>query len=433
VTGGGKCVANHAGARLVADVADSVGLTAALSTAMAPTKQRATGHDRGQVLTDLAVALADGATTITDLAVLRDQPKLFGHVASGPTVWRTLAAIDDATLERIAMARAVARAQVWARGGDPGFYVIDIDATLIGAHSEKEKAAPTYKKGFGFHPLMAYLDATGEALAALLRPGNAGSGTATDHIEVLDAALEQLPVDPTNVEITLRSDTAGCSHALLDACAERNVRFVVGHALTLDIARIIAATPPKAWVPAVTADGSEERDHAEVTELTDRVSLDTWPPGTRMIVRREICHPGAQLTYTDHDGHRFCVCITDLDDPDIAYLEALYRGRGRVERRICDAKDTGLANLPSASFAINQAWVTIVSIAQDLLTWTQQLALSGSDLATAEPKRLRYCLLHTAALVATTSRQRFLRFADDWPWTPDLITGFDRVHSTAPT
>lgn len=161
---------NHAGARLVSDVADDIGLTVGLSTALAPTKQRQRGHDRGEVLRDLAVMIADGGTRISDLAVLGNQPRLFEGVASNPTAWRTLEAIDDEVLERIAVARAHARENAWARGMDPGFYVIDLDATLVGAHSEKEGAAPTYKRGFGFHPLPAYLDATGEALAGLLRP-----------------------------------------------------------------------------------------------------------------------------------------------------------------------------------------------------------------------------------------------------------------------
>lgn len=426
VTRGGRGVANHVGARLVSGVADDIGLSGGLSAALAATKQRRRGHDRGGVLRDLAVMVADGGTRISDLAVLRNQPKLFDDVASTSTAWRALEVVGDEVLERIAVARADARAEAWARGMDPGFYVIDLDATLVGAHSEKEGAAPTYKRGFGYHPLMAYLDATGEALAGLLRPGNAGSGTATDHVTVLDQALFQLPVDPTEVEVIARADSAGCSHGFLDACRERNVRFVVGHRLTADIAQILVETPASAWQTAISADGSEERDWAQVVEITDRVDLSGWPPGTRMIARREHAHPGAQLTFTDVDGHRFQVCVTDLADNDIAYLEALYRGRGRVERRICDAKDTGLANLPSASFAINQAWLTTVLMAQDLLAWTQQLYLDD-ELADAEPKRLRYCLLHVAGIVARTGRQTKLRLADDWPWTDALVAAFDRL------
>jgi len=198
VTTGGRGAVAHAGARLLCDLADDLGLTDGLSAAMAPTKQRRRGHDRGHVLVDLAVALADGATAISDLRALANQPALFGEVASVPTAWRTLEAIDAAARERIAGARAQARRQAWAAGMDPGFYVIDIDGTLVNAHSEKEQAAPTYKHGFGFYPLVAYLDRSGEPLAGLLRPGNAGSGTAADHIAVLDLALAQLPVDPHN-------------------------------------------------------------------------------------------------------------------------------------------------------------------------------------------------------------------------------------------
>jgi Transposase DDE domain group 1 len=424
VTVGGKGVVSHAGARLLADLADEVGLTEALSVAMAPTRQRAGGWDRGRVLVDLAVMLADGGETISDLAVLRDQPGVFGPVASTATAWRTLEAIDEDCLERIAQARAQVRAQAWELGVDPGFYVVDIDATLIGAHSEKEGAAPTFKRGFGFHPLGAWLDRTGEALGCLLRPGNAGSGTATDHVTVLDAALAQLPV--ASERVIARADSAGMSHGFLDACRQRGVRFIVGHHLTVDIAKALVAMRNRRWRPAITADGSDERDTGEVTEITGLVDLSGWPEGTRMIARREDPHPGAQLTFTDVDGHRFQVFITDIDNPDIAYLEALYRGRGRAERHICDAKDTGMTNLPSASFAINQAWLTIVGIAQDLLAWARTLVLDGA-LARAEPKRLRYCLLHTAGQIITTGRRRILRLADTWPWGNELVTAFDRL------
>lgn len=428
VTTGAKGLASHAGARLVCDVADRLGLTDALSVAMAPTKQRRRGHDRGEVLVDLAVMVADGGEAISDLASLRDQPALFGEVASNPTAWRTLEAVDEDALERIRAGRAQARAAAWAAGADPGFYVIDIDATLIGSHSEKERAAPTYKRGFGFHPLLAYLDATGEALAAMLRPGNAGSGTAVDHVSVLDDALAQLPVDPRAVEVIARADSAGLSHVFLEACRARSVRYVVGHRLTADIASVLVSLPVRAWRPAITADGVEERDHAEVTEITTLVDVSGWPTGTRMIARREDPHPGAQLTFTDVDGHRFQLLVTDLPDDDIAYIEALHRGRGRAERHICEAKALGLANLPSASFAINQAWLEISLMAQDLLAWTRLLTLGG-DLARAEPKRLRYCLLHTAGVIVRRGRQRWLRIADDWPWAATLIAAFDKVRT----
>ena len=431
VTGDGRHVVSHAGVRMLGDLADALGLTGGLSAAMLPTKQRRRGHDRGQVLVDLAVMLAGGGEAISDLAVLRDQPNLFGEVASDPTAWRTLDAIDDETLPRIAVARAAARAAAWAAGADPGFYVIDFDATLVNSHSDKEHAAPTYKRGFGFHPLMAYLDATGEALAAKLRPGNAGSNTASDHVEVLDLALEQLPIDPHEHEVIARTDSAALTHGFIDACRSRGVRFAVGHDLTAPIRTACISVPNGWWVPAITADGVDERDDAEVAEITALIDLSRWPSGTRAIARREDPHPGAQLTFTDFEGRRYQVFITDLDDPDIAYLEALHRGRGRAEKRICDAKDTGLANLPSATFAINTGWVHLVLIAQDLLAWTKLLCLDG-ELARAEPKRLRYTLFHAAGIIVRSGRQHRLRIAAGWPWTNQLVNAFTHLHALAP-
>lgn len=299
---GGDRIVSHAGARLLSNRADALGLTAGLSEALEPTKQRQRGHDRGLVFINLATAMADGATTLSDLDLFRQQPAVFGALASMPTTWRTLAAVDEAAAARIAAARAVARARAWAAGMDLGFYVIDIDGNLLTAHSEKEQAAPTYQHGFGFYPLVAFLDRTGEALAAILRPGNAGSGTAADPITVLDAALAQLPVDPHQQEVIVRTDSAGCSHQVLDHCAERGVPFVVGHPLTADLAVTVLARRRLPWVPAITAAGSAERDVGEGAALPPYGDLSVWPPGTRLLVRREIPHPGAQLTFTAVHG-----------------------------------------------------------------------------------------------------------------------------------
>mgnify|MGYP000433305137 CR=1 FL=1 len=426
VTGDGKNVASHVGSRLLADLADALGLTAGLSAAMAPTKQRNRGHDRGRVLVDLAVSIADGGTTITDLAVLRDQPALFGEVASTPTAWRTLDAVDAAALEGIAAARATARRQAWAEGGDPGFYVLDFDGTLITSHSEKENAAATYKRGFGFHPLLVFLDATDEALTGKLRAGNAGSNTASDHVELLGLALDQLPIDPSEVEVIARADSGALTHGFVNACRAAQVRFSIGFDLTEPVRIACLSVPKSRWRPAVTADGTDERDGAEVAEITDLLDLSRWPEGTRAIARREEPHPGAQLTFTDIDGHRFQVFITDQTEADIAYLEALQRGRGRAEKLICNLKDTGLMNLPSATFAINQAWLTTALVAHDLLAWTRRICLTD-QLAKAEPKTLRYRLLHAAGTIARTGRRTRLRIAENWPWVTDLVEAFNRV------
>ena len=428
VTTGAKGVVAHAGARLLCELSDGVGLTDELSAAMEATKKRRRGHDRGEVLVDLAVAVADGATTISDLRVLADQPALFGEVASVATAWRTLEAVDVEALARIASARAQARRRAWEAGMDPGFYVIDIDGSLVNAHSEKEQAAPTYKKGYGFHPLLAYLDATGERLAGLLRPGNAGSGTADDHVEVLDQALFQLPVDPTTTEVIVRTDSAGLSHEFVDACRTRSVVFVCGHRLTAALARVVVSVPKSRWRTTVSSDAKEEREVGEVAEITDTVDLSSWPGGTRMLVRKEEPHPGAQLTFSDLDGHRYQVFVTDHPSNDVTFLEALYRGRGRCECSVRDDKDTGLSNFPSHSFAINQAWLCVVMMAGDLLSWMKGLCLEG-DLARAEPKRLRYTLLHAAGMVVRSARRSTLRLAEGWPWADELVAAFGRLPS----
>jgi hypothetical protein len=430
VTNGGKGVVAHVGARLLCELADELSLTEHLSAAMAPTKRRRRGHDRGEVLVDLAVALADGATTISDLRVLSDQPELFGAVASVPTAWRTLEAIDEEVLAQVGTARAEARKAAWAAGMDPGFYVIDIDGTLVDAHSEKEEATSTYKRGFGFYPLVAYLDATGEALAGLLRRGNAGSGTVLDHISVLEASLAQLPVDPVSHEVIVRTDSGGTTFGLAQAARERNVRFVGGVRMWAPTAQVVTTLEKNRWKKAISSDGTEELETGQVAEVTDLIDLSSWPVGTRMIARRELPHAGAQLRFTDVDGYRYQVFVTDLADPDIRYLEALYRGRGRVECAIRDAKDTGLANLPSHSFAINAAWLVVVLIAADLLAWMKGLCLEG-ELARAEPKRLRYTLLHAAGILVSSARRTSVRIAAGWPWADELVDAFGRLPSWA--
>jgi len=237
----------------------------------------------------------------------------------------------------------------------------------------------------------------------------------------------QLPVDPHQVEVIARADSAGLTHGFIDACVGAGVRFTVGHDLTEPVRNACLTIPTRAWKPAITADGTDYRDEAFIAEITHSVDLSRWPAGSRMIVRREVPHPGAQLSFTDIDGHRFQAFITNQTDPDITYLEALQRGRGRAEKLICNLKDTGCTNLPSNNFQINQAWLTCTLIAHDLLVWCQRLLLTG-DLARAEPKRLRYTLLHTAGIIARTGRRTRLRLAAGWPWAKQLVDAFDRCH-----
>ena len=435
VTADGTGVAAHAGTRLVADMADGLGLTAGLSAAMASTRQRRSAHDPGRVLVDLALMVADGGTSLSDLKVLRDQPDLFGMVASDPTAWRVLDSIDDNVMVAINAARAAARAVAWAAGARPptDFIVLDFDATLVTSHSEKEQAAPNYKHGFGFHPLLCFVDGSNDALAGVLWPGNAGSNTAADHVALLDAALAQVPVktkmaDPVGGEWMLaRADSAGATHGFADALRERGVEFSIGFPMDEAVRQAVLALGCRAWREAIHQD-TEIRDGAEVAEITDGLDLSAWPAGTRAIVRREEPHPGAQLTFSDLDGHRFQVFICDSADPDISYLEARHRGHARVEDRIRNAKQTGLANFPCHDFAHNAAWLVTVLMASDLIAWTQRLTLEG-EMTKAEPKRLRYCLLHAAGRIAASGHRTHLRLQQNWPWSEDLVAAFTRLET----
>jgi hypothetical protein len=431
VTCDGEGIDGHAGARLVSGTAEVLGLDEAYSEAMSPTTRRRRALDPGRVLVDLAVTLADGGDCLSDLRVLRDQPELFGRVASAPTAWRAIDSVDDAVLDALRRARAKARTAAWAAGGAPEKITLDFDATLVTAHSEKQQAAATYKMGYGFHPLGCWLDETNEALAAILRPGNAGSNTAADHVAVLDLALAQLPVAPRGIdpdggmEMLARADSAGATHGFLDALRERGIEFSVGFDVTNDVRLAILALPADAWGEAIRQD-CEVREGAQVAEITDLLDLSGWPERTRAIVRREEPHPGAQFNLFDPEGWRHQVFICDSDDPDLAYLEARHRGHARVEDRIRCAKDTGLRNFPFHDFAANAAWLEIVLCASDLLAWTQLLCLDG-ELARAEPKRLRYCLLHTPARLAHHARRSVLRLAANWPWNHELRRAFVRL------
>jgi len=273
--------------------------------------------------------------------------------------------------------------------GAPAELDIDLDATLLTAHSDKEGAAGTFKGGFGFHPMLAYGDQTGEALAGELRAGNAGANTAADQIAVAEAALEQIPVEHIEaIDLLLRVDSAGACHELLDWCRDAAIRFSVGYDLTETVRGAIVQIPNIAWVCAVDQDGTH-RPNGHVAEITDHLDLTSWPAGSRVIVRRERAHPGAQLSFTDHDGHRFQAILTDQPNQNIAAIERRHRARARVEDHIRNDKDTGLQNMPFRDFEHNRVWLQLVLIAHDLICWTQRLLLTG-ELARCEPKRLRY-------------------------------------------
>jgi hypothetical protein len=439
-------VVGHAGTRLLADIAEVTGLNSGFANALGGLRQRRPVHEPGRVAVDLAVMLADGGEAIADLGVLRDQPGLFGPVASDATAWRVLDGLDTAALSQLRQARAAAREVAWAQAGEtrgglpvsmaagrevPGL-VLDLDATLVICHSEKEAATRTWKKTFGYHPLLCFLDNTGEALSGLLREGRAGSNTTTDHITVLNQALTQIPdAHRHGTPLLIRTDGAGSTHGFLAhirGLREQGIdaRFSVGAAITAPVrAAIEQATD---WIPALDTDG-DLRDGAEICEITGLLDTSGFPSGTRLIARRERPHPGAQLSLFDTiNGMRHQVVATDTPpgQGSIQFLEARHRAHARVEDRIRCGKATGFGRFPSRLFAINQAWLQLALTGIDLLAWTQTLLLDG-DLARAEPKKLRYRLLHVPARIAHTARRTWLRIADGWPWADQITTAFTRL------
>jgi hypothetical protein len=444
VTADGTGVVPLAGSAAVRLLADQVGLTAALS-AVLTRRNFVPIHDRGRLLIDLATVLVAGGEAIADIETLRHLEGLLGPVASAATVWRGLDEITPAALKRIGKARAQVRRHVWAQfsdglpaapvaGTDLGSTVVlDVDATLVTAHSEKEQAAATFKGGFGFHPLGVWCDNTTEMLAVKLRPGNATANHAADHIDVLGEAIGQIPA-PYRGKILVRADTAGASHPVLDWLTAygqvrgRTVEYSIGFPVNKGVAvhDAIHALPEQGWTAALDADG-EVRDGAQVAELTGLLDLTRWPSGMRVIVRREKPHPGAGLTlFEQADGWRYQAFATNTGTGQLGFLEARHRAHARVEDRIRVAKDTGLGRLPSREFTINQVWIQMAAIAADLVAWLQLLALDD-DLAKAEPKLLRFRMLHVPARLTRSGRRRRLRLPRNWPWAGQIAQAFRRI------
>jgi Transposase DDE domain group 1 len=448
VVAGGESLVSSAGAVLLVQTARVTGLDRLLGKGLAPWRLPLAVHDPAKIVLDLAMAVALGGDCAADLALVRAQPGLFGLVASDPTVSRLVARLaEDVEPAQAAIraARATAREWVWRRTGPPaqdGLVVVDLDATLVTAHSDKESAAPTWKGGFGFHPLLGYADhgegGTGEQVAEQLRPGNAGSNTAADHIDVLTQALAQLP-EPLRradakgrVAVLVRTDAAGATQEFTRHVADLGMQFSVGAYLHyFDIEQVLRRTPKRAWTPTYNADG-KPRDGAWVAEVTDLVNLSAWPDGTRLILRKERPHPGAQLRFTDADGHRITGFLTNTAGRQLADLELRHRRHARVEDRIRAAKDTGLRNFPFHNLTQNQIWLQITALAADLIAWTQRLALSGWA-RLAEPKRLRLRLFSVAGYLVRTARRPYLKIPDRWPWANTVITAHHRLTALATT
>jgi Transposase DDE domain group 1 len=446
VSADGRGVVSHAGTALLRELAGETGLADAVSRALIDTYRGLPVHAPGQVFADLAVVIADGADAVTGIEVLRDRQALFGPVASMPTAWRLLDRIDEPHLERVRAARAAARAAAWEAGAAPELGIelrIDFDATITIAHSEKVNAAATWKKTFGFHPLLAFLDrpevAGGEALAGRLRPGNAGSNTAEDHVKLLDMALESLPAqarprpgDPTSPRVLARSDSAGATHLFAAACRTRGVGFSFGFPVDERVQAIVDLIPGECWHPAIEED--RLREGAWVAEATGMIGLGSWPEGSRLILRKERPHPGAQLTFTDVDGHRITAFLTDTPPGviphQIAGLELRHRQHARVEDRIREGKAAGLRNLPCRGWDENSAWLEAVLAAADLVCWAKLICFARvPSLARCEIAAFRYRVLHVAAQLTRSARRTSLRIDRTWRWAAQIAEGFHRLRA----
>src|SRR6202167_3818327 len=403
VSADGTGLVSQAGGLLLTQTLQATGLEAGLTAALQRWRAPRAVHDPGKIITDLAVALALGGDCLADIAVLRAEPGLHGLVASDPVVSRLvtrLAADAPRALKAIRAARAAARQRAWelageaAPGADGTLIPLDIDATIVTAYSEKDQATPTWKKTFGFHPLTVFADhgaaGSGEPLAIVLRPGNAGSNKAADHIEVTRLALAQLP-SRLRRRVLIRTDSAGGTHDFLTWLARpgRRLAYSVGFPITEDIQAAILKIPARAWTPAYDA--------------------------------------GAQLRFTDTGGHRFTCFATSTKGGQLADLELRHRRRARCEDRIRCAKDTGLRNMPLQGFAQNQLWCEIVALACELTAWMQMLAFDGPA-RRWEPQRL----LSAAGRLVSSGRRLRLRLAACWPWAPEITAATTRLQALAP-
>ncbi len=459
VTAEADGLVGHAGAVLLRKLAGQVGLTAALGSALARAGKFPL-VDRGVALVSTAVAITLGATSMNDITLLAHHAPVLGAGPGDTTVRRTLELADPATLDKIARVRARVRAHVWpliaaTPAGFPwlqiagkllaGWLVIDLDATLITAHSDKEGAAPTFKKGYGFHPLGAWLANTTESLAMLLRPGNAGSNTFTDHAAVLTAAIRQIP-SRMRSRLLVRVDGAGASHELIThllslTSRRRTVLFTCGWMITEADEQALRLLPAAAWQPAVDQDGTVQEDKhvAEITHLMSRAA--GWPAGLRWIVRRTKPSRRQMKNLTAFEratGWRYSIIVTNITatggiggvpgSHHAQFTGVLHRSHATVEDRVRTNKAMGLRNLPSKTWTVNCGWVLAANIAADLSAWCRLLGLYDcDDLKDAEPDTLRYRLWALPARLVRHARTRLLKISRTWPWKEAFLACWQRL------
>lgn len=454
MTAGASGLVGAVGVPLLRLLAEELGLRGRLSAALARSGF-VPGHDRGQVLVDVAVALGLGATSVAGAMGVMDQARaVTGPPASPATAWRALEEIDAAALAKVAAARAVHRRTLWAAlanrpEGFPwvevagqhwtGWIVLDVDASLVESHSDKQGAAPTYKKHiYGLHPILVSCANTGEVLAVLLRPGDAGSNTVADHIEVLGQAVAQLPARYRR-RIIFRADGAGATKGLLkwikETAAEKGWtwHYSVGFDVTEPIRTAITTVPATAWACALTPDAQVRRE-AYVTDLTGLLTrADGWPEEMRVMARTEPLHPKHRRQASEVEkkrGQRFQATATDLPGHHYPRLDAFHRNHAGVESVIKDGKDLGLRRLPSFHLAVNQAWCLAVALAADLLAWLRLLAVNHhTRLRRATPATLRRALLNVPARLVHRARKRLIRLPDDHPHQADLILAWHKIRA----
>ncbi len=441
VESGGNGVAAHVGLHALGTLADQLGLATSLSSRIAPRGERAPLHDRGKVLVQMALVLAGGGESCSDIEHLRAQEEMFGSVPSDSTVFRTLHEFDAKQRSSLAAALAEVRAKVWKKldqqRSEP--VILDFDASLVDVHSElKEQTAPNYKGGFGFHPIFCFSDLTGETLSFKLRAGNATANNASDHVELLDAALGQLPSritrghhvgeHPTKTtrRVIARADSAGCTREFLSACRTRNVAFFVSARSNAQITGALYQTFEQAdlWQPSLTQ-GGEPREGASVCDLSDYVNLSSMPEGTRLIIRREPLHPGAQRSLFPSHEFRYWGFYTDCGG-DPVDLDVTMRAHAHVESHIQRLKESGLCRFPFTSFEANANWLMTVALSADLVRWFQLLCLKG-PWKEARPKALRWEIFHAPGRLVYRSRRRIVRLLDGWPTTDVLLGAYQRI------
>lgn len=441
VEGGGRQVVSQAGGVLLVETVRKSGLNQAISRALEPWRRPRAVHDPGKVVLDVALALALGGDCLADVGMLRAEPAVFGPVASDPTVSRTLdalAAVGDKALAAIRSARAEVRERVWwLAGADApdadGQVIVDLDGVLVIAHSDKQDATATWKKTFGHHPLMGFVDhgrgGSGEPVVGLRRPGNAGSNTAADRIEAARLALAQLPKGYRRGRQTLiRTDSGGGTHEFVAWLAQRGrwLSYSVGLTITDAIHQAVLKVPASAWTPAVEPDG-EVRDGAWVCELAGNV-LDGWPKGMRLIVRKERPHPAPSCASPTPTG-----CALPASPPT------------RPARR-SPSWSCGTANAPAPRTAsaplgppacatcpctmprrIRSGWRS--SRSPSTCSPGCPCSPSPAKPACGSPAACDCACFSAAAQLVAPGRRRILRLAGHWPFTSVIIAALARLQA----